>query len=96
MNKKQIYLWASEALAQFIEGASDSFLITMGGSTAAQIGAGEASPVTLSRLGCAMLVGGGIYVASWLKKNRMPTSAEPQPGTAQTTGTPTASIPPAI
>ncbi len=75
MNKKQIYLWLSEALAQFIEGASDSFLITMGGSTAAQLGTGDASPVTLKRLACAMLIGGGIYVASYLKKNRMPTGA---------------------
>lgn len=90
MNKKSFYLWANAALSQFIEGASDSFLIVVGGNTIAQTGATALPAVTLKQLVLSVLLGGAIYLASFLKKTPTPSSmpapaAQPAPVPAAVT-----------
>ena len=75
--KSPLYLWANELAAQFIEGASDSFLIVMGGSAIAQTGAIALPSVTPKQLGLSVLLGGLIYAASYLKKTPLPSALPP-------------------
>lgn len=77
--KSPLYLWANGLLAEFIEGASDSFLIVMGGSAIAQTGAAALPPVTPQQLGLSVLLGGAIYAASYLKKTPLPSALPPTP-----------------
>lgn len=71
------YIWWNELAAQLIEGASDSFLIVMGGSAAGQLGTGAVNPVTLKQLGISIAVGAGLYGAAFLKKRPLPTVSIP-------------------
>ena len=84
MNKKQIYLWANAAVSEFIEGASDSFLIVVGGNAVAQTSAATLPAVTLKQLVLSVLLGGAIYIASFLKKNPTPASMPPPAALAPT------------
>lgn len=68
-----VYLWWNELAAQMIEGASDSFMIVMGGSAASQLGSAVAvPPVTLRQLGISVAVGAGLYAAAYLKRHPLP------------------------
>lgn len=77
--KSPFYLWFNELAAQFIEGASDAFLIVMGGSAIAQTGAITMPPVSLQQVGLSVLLGGAIYAASYLKKTPLPSALPPTP-----------------
>lgn len=81
--KTPFYLWATELVSQFIEGASDSFLIIAGGSAVTQAGAAAVPAVTPKQLAISVLLGGCIYAASYLKKNplpsRLPAQSSAQP-----------------
>lgn len=72
--KNPVYLWFNELLAQAIEGASDSFLIVVGGSVIAQTGAATLPAVTLRQVVLSVALGGAIYAASFLKKTPLPSA----------------------
>lgn len=64
--------WLYALLGQFLEGAADAFLALMGGNTAAQFTAAALPAVTPKQLLLSMGLLGGIYVASFVKKNPLP------------------------
>lgn len=65
------YTWLNGLVGQIVEGASDSFLISAGGSTVAQ--SLSASPgLTIKQILISMAIGAGLYAASFLKNNPTP------------------------
>lgn len=81
------YTWLNGLAGQIVEGASDAFLVTAGGSTVAA--ALLKSPAaTLSQIGISMALGAAIYAASFLKSNPTPfTTVTTVPGTEVATPT---------
>lgn len=77
VKKTPIYLWAAELVAQFIEGASDAFLIVFGGVAIAQNTAATLPPITFHQLVITVALGGALYAASYLKKNPLPPLLRP-------------------
>lgn len=75
--KSPIYQWLLALASQFIEGAADAFLAVTGGNTAAQLTAVAVPAITPKQLLLSMALLGGIYVASFLKKNPTPWATSP-------------------
>lgn len=71
---KTSVIWIQGMTGQFIEGAADAFIIVMGGSTAsAVISKSPVLPMTVNQVGTSILLGGLLYLATFLKKNPLPT-----------------------
>ena len=79
MSKSPRYLWANELASQAIEGASDAFLITCGGSAISQAGTLPLPAVTPHQLFFSMMLGAGLYAAAFLKKTPLPSAMPDQP-----------------
>lgn len=78
--KAQIYKWLNELAAQFIEGASDAFLIVAGGNAVTQSTAATAAvQISPREILVSVVLGGLIYAASYLKHNPLPGHGEPRP-----------------
>lgn len=73
------YVWWNELVSQFIEGAADAFKMVLGGSIGAQAADITTTGVSLKQLGISMLIGGGLYVADFIKKKPLPTVSLAQP-----------------